>query len=63
MNGCSGVTLITDKQEHVQTFTKKIQQDTTVYQNFISYFFEAQHVNSGVHVVMKTHEWVGTGVF
>jgi hypothetical protein len=26
MNGCGGVTLIADKLEHVQTFTKKIQQ-------------------------------------
>jgi hypothetical protein len=25
-------------------FTKKIQQDATVYQNFISYLYEAQHV-------------------
>jgi len=26
-------------------FTKKIQQDATVYQNFISYLHEAQHVS------------------
>jgi len=25
--------------------TKKIQQDATVYQNFISYLYEAQHVS------------------
>ena len=25
-------------------FTKKIQQDATVYQNFISYLYETQHV-------------------
>jgi hypothetical protein len=29
----------------LKTFTKKkIQQDATVYQNFISYLYEAQHV-------------------
>jgi hypothetical protein len=27
-------------------FTKKIQQDATVYQNFISYLYKAQHVSS-----------------
>jgi hypothetical protein len=25
-------------------FTKKIQQDETVYQNSVSYLYEAQHV-------------------
>ena len=53
----------TSQNTDLSSYSENPQQDTTVYQNFISYFFEAQHVNSGVHVVMKTHEWVGTGVF
>jgi hypothetical protein len=30
--------------EDVRLFTKKIQQDATLYQIFISYSYEAQHV-------------------
>ena len=35
----------------VYKFTKKIQQDATVYQNFISYLYEAQHILGSVYLL------------
>ena len=35
-------------------FTKKIQQDTTVYQNFISYLYKAQHVSGDKPPIIRS---------
>jgi len=35
-------------------FTKKIQQDATVYQNFISYLYEAQHVSGDTPPIIRS---------
>jgi len=35
-------------------FHKKIQEDTTVYQNFISYLYEAQHVSGDTPPIIKS---------
>jgi hypothetical protein len=45
-------TLLCSTQE--QGFTKKIQQDATVYQNFISYLYEAQHVSSDTPLIIRS---------
>jgi hypothetical protein len=34
--------------------TKKIQQDATVYQNFISYLYEAQHVSGDTPPIIRS---------
>jgi hypothetical protein len=34
-----------DVCDNESLFTKKIQQDATLYQNLISYLYEAQHVS------------------
>ena len=33
---------------------KKIQQDATVHQNFISYLYEAQHVSSDTRPIIRS---------
>jgi hypothetical protein len=33
---------------------KKIQQDATVYQNFISYLYEAQHVSGDTPPIIRS---------
>ena len=33
---------------------KKIQQDATVYQSFISYLYEAQHVSGGTPPIIRS---------
>jgi hypothetical protein len=35
-------------------FTKKIQQDATMYQNFISYLYEAQHVSGDTPPIIRS---------
>jgi len=35
-------------------FTKKIQQDATVYPNFISYLYEAQHVSGDTPPIIRS---------
>jgi len=35
---------------------KKIQQDATVYQNFISYLYEAQHVSGETPPVIRSRK-------
>jgi len=35
-------------------FTKKIQQDATVYQNFISYLYEARHVSGDTPPIIRS---------
>jgi hypothetical protein len=35
-------------------FTKKIQQDATLYQNFISYLYEAQHVAGDTPLIIRS---------
>ena len=35
-------------------FTKKIHQDATVYQNFISYLYEAQHVSGETPPIIRS---------
>ena len=34
-------------------FTKKIQQDATVYQNFISHLYEAQHISGDTPPIIR----------
>jgi hypothetical protein len=36
------------------SFTKKIQQDATVYQNFISYLYEAQHISGDIPPIIRS---------
>ena len=36
------------------SFTKKIQKNATVYQNFISYLYEAQHVSSDTSAIIRS---------
>jgi len=38
---------------HLQKFTKKNQQDTTVYQNFISYLYKTQHVSGDTPPIIR----------
>jgi len=38
----------------VLQFTKKIQQDATVYQNFISYLYKAQHVSGDTPPIIRS---------
>jgi len=42
------------KEYTVELFTKKIQLDATVYQNFISYLYEAQHVSGDTPPVIRS---------
>jgi hypothetical protein len=57
----------------VVIFIKKIQQDATLYQNFIiSYFHEAQHVSGDTPPIIRSlklhwqplvfHTWKGVGL-
>jgi hypothetical protein len=34
-------------------FTKKIQQDATVYQNFISHLYKGQHVSGDTPLIIR----------
>jgi hypothetical protein len=36
------------------TFTQKIQQDATVYQNFISDLYEAQHLSGDTPPIIRS---------
>jgi len=38
----------------VVQFTKKIQQDATAYQNFVSYLYEAQHVSGVIPPIIRS---------
>jgi len=40
--------------QFVKKFTTKIQQDAAVYQNFISYLYEAQHVSGYTPPIIRT---------
>jgi hypothetical protein len=37
-----------------ETIHKKIQQDATVYQNFILYLYEAQHVSGDTPPIIRS---------
>jgi hypothetical protein len=50
---CLVLKLIKDQRQSSR-FIQKIQQDATVYQNFILYLYKAQHVSGNIPTIIRS---------